>query len=145
MRRIKCDIQLKLAHPKKHWQKRKNKAYCQLTQDRFKDKQVQIGKAVECCHKNGKRGWAALGTGTFLLIKDVKTINRRLDGEVVHDEEKSYCSILTKDGELQIVRPLTNRNRCIESAPAWSTEISWSQTKATFKCCKENDGEQQGK
>ena len=114
MGRVKFDIQLKLAHPKKHWQKRKNKAYCQVTQDRFKEKQAQIGKAVQWCQKNGKRGWAALRTGKFPLIKYVKTINRRLDGEVVHDEEKSYCSILTKDEELQIVRHIKNRNRCIQ-------------------------------
>lgn len=115
MGRVKFNLQLKVTHPpKKHWQKRKNKAYCQVAHDRFKEKQAQISKAVEWCQENGKRGWAALKTGQFPLVGDVKTINRRLDGDVTHDEEKSYCSILTNDEEVQVVRHIKNRNRCLQ-------------------------------
>ena len=47
----------------------------------------------------------------FPLIKDVKTINRRLDGVVENKKEREYCSILTVDEEIQIVDHIKNRNR----------------------------------
>ena len=75
MGRVKFNFQFKLLYPKNHWQRRKNKAHCQVTQDRFKEKQVQIGKAVEWCQEGRKCGWAALKIGRFPFVREVKTIN----------------------------------------------------------------------
>ena len=50
-------------------------------------------------------------TGLFPLIKDPKTINRRLDGEVKNEREKEYCSVLTVEEEDQLVGHIKNKNR----------------------------------
>ena len=56
-----------------------------------------------------------MATGLFPNIKCPKTINRRLDGQVSHGEEKSYCSLLTAEEETSLVRYIKNRARCLQS------------------------------
>ena len=51
-------------------------------------------KAVMACVENGKRGYAALKTGLFPLIKDCEAMTKRLDGKIVTGEERAYCTIL---------------------------------------------------
>ena len=94
-----------------HWHKRKNKSYRAVTRDKQNQKQEQIDKALDWCKEHNYRGYAALGTGLFPLIKDVKTINRRLDGVVENKKEREYCSVLTIDEETQIVDHIKNKNR----------------------------------
>ena len=53
-----------------------------------------------------------MGKGNHVL--DVKTINRRLDGEVKNEHEMEYCSILTVDEEKQIAEHVKNKNRAIQ-------------------------------
>ena len=51
-------------------------------------------EAVAWCKENGCRGQAALSSGLFPTIGCPKTINRRLDGEVMTGQEKQYCSFM---------------------------------------------------
>ena len=104
------NLRIKL-QKEEHWQKRKNKAYCQVTRDCQNKKQQQINDALKWCEENRKRGWAALKTGMFPLVNDPKTINRRLDGVVKNEQEREYCSVLTVNEENQIVEHIKNKNR----------------------------------
>ena len=60
------------------WEKRKNKVYCAVTNDKYKKKQDQIKAAVEYCLEHDVRVWKAISTNQFPLISDPKTINRIL-------------------------------------------------------------------
>ena len=44
---------------------------------------------------NNCKGYGALESGLFPLIKDPRTINKRLNEEIRIGEEKSYCRELT--------------------------------------------------
>ena len=87
---------------------------------KVKDRKVreeQLKDAVTYCIANNCKGYSALSTGRFPLIKDPRTINRRLDdkenqGKIVTGEEKAYCKLLTKKEEQSLVNYLINRNRC---------------------------------
>ena len=80
----------------------------------YKVNKLQIDEAIEWCSLNNKRGHAALSTGRFPLIKDRKTIDRRLDGEVVNGAEREYCRILLGEEEEQLVRHVKNKNRAYQ-------------------------------
>ena len=41
-----------------------------------KKKSKQLEEAVEWCQVNKKYGWAAINSGKFPLIKDLRTINK---------------------------------------------------------------------
>ena len=96
-----------------YWHKRKNKSYRVVARDLQNAKNEQMDKALEWCRENTKRGYAALKTGQFPLIKDPKSINKRLDGLVINGKEKEYCSVLTVDEESQIVDHIKNKNRYV--------------------------------
>ena len=64
------------------WQKRKNVAYAKVNRDNINKKDQQMDDALRWCQENNKRGWAALNTGLFPLIKDRQSINDRLDGKI---------------------------------------------------------------
>ena len=55
-----------------------------------------------------------MSTGLFPSIGCPKTINRRLDGQVITNEEKRYCSLLTKEEEESLVWYMKNRSRCLQ-------------------------------
>lgn len=90
------------------------KARNKIQREIINERENQLNKAVEWCKENGTRGWSAVKSGMFPLIKDRRTINKRLDGEIQTGEEKSYCSILTNEEENSIVRFLKNKNRCFQ-------------------------------
>ena len=85
--------------------------YHSITQDNIERRNQQLIEAVKWCKENSKRGWAALKTGKFTLIKDPRTINSRLDNNVKTGAERDYCSILTSKEEDSLVRHLKNKNR----------------------------------
>ena len=62
-----------------------------------REKQLQL--AVKYCQENNCRGTAAISAGIYPDIKDLRTINRRLDGELTTGKEKDYCKILTNAEE----------------------------------------------
>ena len=74
-------------------------------------KEEQLNAAVEYCRENDCKGYAALSTGRFPMIKDPRTINNRLENIIVTGEEKSYSTILTKTEEEKFVKYLLNKNR----------------------------------
>ena len=61
----------------------------------------QLEDAVNYCKANKCKGYAALATGQFPMIKDARTINRGLNPEkpshIAIGEEKAYCKILSED------------------------------------------------
>ena len=82
----------------------------------------ELRNAVVWCRENNARGWSAVKSGLFPLIKDCRTINKRLDGEIRTGHEREYCSILTNDEEISIVRFLKNKNRCFQGLNKKKTE-----------------------
>ena len=64
---------LLLSKDLKPWERRKNLVYHSITQDNIERRNQQLIEAVKWCKENSKRGWAALKTGKFTLIKDPRT------------------------------------------------------------------------
>ena len=60
----------------------KSKAEAAMGRNYTDAKNRQIDKAVIYCIDNNVRGYKALKTGLFPLLKDRETINRRLDGKI---------------------------------------------------------------
>ena len=58
-----------------------SKAEAILQRKHINNKEAQIEEAVQWCKTNGKKGYSALKTGMFPLIKDRGTIDRRLKGK----------------------------------------------------------------
>ena len=74
----------------------------------------QLEMAVQYCKQHSCKGYAALATGNYPLIKDPRTINRRLEDskdQITTGEEKDYCRVLTKEEESTFVAYLLNKNR----------------------------------
>ena len=88
-----------------------NKAKSSVIRDNINMRNCQLEDAVMWCQENNKRGWAAINSGMFPMIKDLRTINKRLDGVIVTGKEKEYCSIFTVEEEESIVGHIKNKNR----------------------------------
>ena len=107
-------LKTKLHKQKKvHQNTNKNAAY--LARKHLFAKQKQLRNAVKWCKENGKRGYAAVNSGLFPLIKAYQTINKRLDGHITTGKEKQYCSILTTEEEDSLVLHMRNKNRCFQA------------------------------
>ena len=61
-----------------------------ILKDQQKLREKQLLNAVLYCQQNNCRGYTAVKSGLFPLIKDCRTINKRLDGGSIGDE-KEYC------------------------------------------------------
>ena len=92
--------------------KANNKA--EALEKRREKKAAQLEEACAWCIENNARGYKAISTGLFPLIKDKATINRRLDKQVTTDKEKEYCRILTVEEEESLVRFVKNKNQCLQ-------------------------------
>jgi hypothetical protein len=92
-----------------------SKAEATVARKRTNAKNKQLEEAVAWCLEHGKRGYAALKTGLFPLIKDRETINTRLDGKIITGQERSYCTILTQEEEHSIVEFVKTKNRCMQA------------------------------
>ena len=88
-----------------------NKSRCNVLRDVIEMKSKQLEEAVEWCRINNKHGWAAINSGKFPLIKDLRTINKQINGVFVTGNEKEYCSIFTKDEEKLLVCYIRSKNR----------------------------------
>ena len=95
------------------WHKRKSIAHATVNREFMNLECQQIEEAIRYCNVNNVRGWAALKTGQFPLIKDGRTINSHLDGLVKNGSEKEYCSVLTVEEENALVRHIKNKNRYV--------------------------------
>ena len=74
------------------------------------EKEKQIQATVNWCKENGKKGYAALQTGNFPLIKDRGTIDRRLIKNI--NCKKEHSRILAPEEEQLVVEFIKNKNRC---------------------------------
>ena len=63
-------------------------------------KHQQTEEAIGYCKTGNVRGWAALKTGHFPLIKDFQTIYSYQDRFVKNDSDEECNSILTMEEEL---------------------------------------------
>ena len=54
----------------------------------IEEKERQLEDAIEWCKTSGKKGYAAIKTGLFPLIKDCGTIDRRLNGNVINSRKE---------------------------------------------------------
>lgn len=74
----------------------------------------ELKSAVKYCKDNNCRGYAAIATGLFPLVKDPKTINSRLDvpqNEIIFSQGNAHLRVLTFDEENKLVKYLKNKNR----------------------------------
>jgi len=72
-----------------------------------------LEKAVDYCEAKKCRGYAATATGNFQLIKNPRTINKRLDSlddSIVTGQGKIHLRVLTFE-EASFVNYLLNKNR----------------------------------
>ena len=88
-----------------------NNAEAKVARKRTSEKEEQLISAVRWCHEHDVRGYSAIKSGLFPLVKNRRTIDKRLDGKVITGSEKVYCSILTPDKEESVVTYIKNKNR----------------------------------
>ena len=88
-----------------------SKSTCNVLRDVIMMKSKQLEEAVEWCRINNKHSWAAIKSGKFPLIKDLRKINKRIDGVIITGNEKENCSIITKDEEESLACYIRNKNR----------------------------------
>lgn len=89
-------------------------AHDRIHQNFSKAVTIELEKAVEYCHENKCRGYAALATGSFQLIKDARTINKRLDfpnDTMIAGQGKRHLRVLTLEEEATLIDYLLNKNR----------------------------------
>ena len=94
--------------------KNESKAKDKVNRVKISERNKQLDAAVQWCKEHNCRGYAAINSGLFPLIKDRRTINNRLDETVATGNEKHYCRILTIEEETSIVRHIKNSNRCFQ-------------------------------
>lgn len=92
-----------------------NQAEAKVARNKISRKESQLNEAVRWCKENKVRGYSAIKSGLFPLIKNRRTIDKRLDGKIITGHEKNYCSILLPDDEeASLVRYVINKNRCYQ-------------------------------
>ena len=80
-----------------------------LIKNQAKERENQLKEAVQYCVEKNCRGYSAVKSGLFPLIKDRRTIDKRLDGKSGTGDEKEYCSVVTISEE-----KAKNKNRCLQ-------------------------------
>ena len=83
---------------------------CRWKVNRTKAFRKQVAEAVEYCKKNQCRGYAALSTKDFSLIADARTINKRLDADILEEKMYEDRQVLTVDQEKGLVQYVINKN-----------------------------------
>lgn len=109
--------------------KNESKAKDKVNRVKISERNKQLDAAVQWCKEHNCRGYAAINSGLFPLIKDRRTINNRLDETVATGNEKHYCRILTIEEETSIVRHIKNSNRCFQG-------LKGRINKTNFRCFK---------
>ena len=77
----------------------------------MEDKNKELDRAVKYCKDNKCKGYKAITDLQLQLIKDPRTINQHLAGNVITGNEKEKQRILTIKEEKSLVKYLVNRNR----------------------------------
>ena len=99
----------------------KNRTSRILYQEALDLKTKQMADAVQHCKDNNCRGWAALKTGLFPLIKCPLSVNKNLDG-LIQGTGREYCSLLTDEEERVLVTHMLNKARAYQ--PLGRKEVS---------------------
>ena len=87
-----------------------------INQQRVTAKKEQISAAVQFCKDNSCRGFKALSSGRYPLVKSPNTINNQLDGVTPPPRHsKDYCSVITIDEEDTLVQTIVSKNRANQS------------------------------
>jgi len=107
----KIPFKLKVGESIKVYGKPNSKAEGSVKRKSIEKKEIQIESALSWCREHKKRGYAALATGKFPLIKNRGTIDRRLDGKCKNNK-KEHLRVLTLEEESSIVEFIKNKNRC---------------------------------
>ena len=106
---VKPKFQMKIWRTSYHIQgKPSSKAEAIVKRKNIDEKEKQIQAAVNWCKENGKKGYAALQTGNFPLIKDRGTIDRTLIKNV--NSKKEHLRILAPEEEQSVVEFIKNKN-----------------------------------
>ena len=87
-----------------------------MLNQRMLAREKQLKDAVQYCLDQGCKGYAAIGSGLFPMIKDPRTVNRRLEctpdnKRIETGSEKQHVRILTVNEEERLVKHIRNRNR----------------------------------
>ena len=78
-------------------------------------KKEQLEKAIQYCRENDCKGYQALSTGLFPLVKSPLTINMYLTQKNKSPSEaREYCSVLTVEEESVLVKFLVSKNRAYQ-------------------------------
>ena len=92
-------------------------AYRKVYQNGASEKKRQLAAAVSFCQSNTVRGYQALKTGEFPLVKSYTTINNILDGRTPPVERsKEYCSAITVAEEQLLVSWIITINRAYQAS-----------------------------
>lgn len=93
----------------------KNLLHRAVYQDKIDTRRNQLIEALEFCKANNCRGYKALSTGMFPLVKSPITINKILDGKSQHpSRSREYCSVLTLEEEAVLVSFIVNKARAYQ-------------------------------
>ena len=140
--RDKIKIIYKKSIKKQYYKSKSNsKAKAEVNRKNYNEKLKQIEDAVKYCKENNCKGKSALKTGLFPLIKDHKTISQRLNGEVIHGEEKTTQSILTVQEENLLV--MFAKNKCRAMQPLSRKSMNWLREEIEEKKKSEEDQKKQ--
>ena len=88
-----------------------NAAEAKVARKRIRTREQQLVEAVEWCREHNCRGYSAVKSKLFPLVKDRRTIDKRLDGKIITGQEKNYCSILLPSEEEFLVEYVKNKIR----------------------------------
>lgn len=77
-------------------------------------REEEMKRVLEYCREQNCRGYKAITELDLLYIKDPRTINQHLDGEVETENKMKNQRILTKEEEDCLVKYLINRNRACQ-------------------------------
>ena len=75
---------------------------------------MEMERAVQYCRDNNCKGYKAIADLSLEYIKDARTINQHLEGNVITGDEKRNQRILTVKEEKSLVKYLVNRNRACQ-------------------------------
>ena len=110
----KFSLRIKGTPPMHRLSNPNNKAEAAVARSNIKKKRKQLDDAILWCQENNVRGHSAVKSGLFLLVKNERTVNKRLDGKILNGTEKAYCSVLLPEEEETLVQYVINKNCCYQ-------------------------------
>ena len=101
----KFSLRIKGTPPMHRLSNPNNKAEAAVARSNIKKKRKQLDDAILWCQENNVRGHSAVKSGLFPLVKNERTVNKRLDVNYMQKEKFEQAqSILETDSEPQSSR-----------------------------------------